>query len=81
MKKTYSKPELFYESFSLLGSIASSCDNLQHSANDATTCAVEVPDLGWIFSSTVTGCQVTGMDDKICQAGTAAEAFTTISGS
>lgn len=80
MKKTYTKPELYYENFSLLGSIAASCTDVDKNAQDANACSVMDDVLGMTIFTTVGICELTG-DGKICSAGTSTEAFGVVSGS
>ncbi|MDR0890231.1 MAG: hypothetical protein LBM28_06275 [Oscillospiraceae bacterium] len=56
MKKSYTKPELFYENFALLDSIAG-CD-MKSNFNEATGCEAYYDDLfeGWVFASATVGC-------------------------
>ena len=56
MKKTYEKPEVYFESFELSTSIAASCANPIHNmARDI--CGLEIPDVGAIFLNGIQGCK------------------------
>lgn len=65
MKKKYSKPEIFFESFEVSQCIAAGCEMISNAAEGE--CAVTVPDPGWddvhIFTSAVDACTTTP-DDK-----------------
>lgn len=71
MKKTYTKPELFYECFFLLNSIAANCENVITSA-DYTTCSVDIPGVGMVFVNNGV-CEIFAIDDKPCAASGAVE--------
>lgn len=67
MKKNYRKPELFYENFALLDSIAG-CD-MKSNFNEATGCVAYYDEdfEGWVFSSASVGCiLLSPKDDSIC---------------
>lgn len=67
MKRTYSKPEIYYENFALLDSIAG-CD-LKSNFNAATGCVAYYDERmeGWIFSEVNQGCSVlTQKDNNRC---------------
>ena len=50
MKKTYSKPEIIFESFKMTSSIANTCSGLQGYISDGSVC--EIVDNGFtIFNS------------------------------
>lgn len=71
MKKTYSKPELFYECFSLLNSIAANCEiALDHA--DWLTCSAEIPGVGNVFMTNGV-CEIFANDGKPCAASGAVE--------
>lgn len=63
MKKTYSKPQIMFESFSLSTSIAGDC-GVKTDAPAAGTCGMEYGDMGTIFLTDVAGCSIVfGIDD------------------
>ena len=67
MKKIYHKPDLFYENFALLESIAG-CD-LKSNFNEATGCLAVWNDRmeGWLFTDATQNCTVFSQkDDSIC---------------
>lgn len=80
MKKTYTKPELYYENFSLLGSIAASCSAFDMNAQDAATCSFYDEAFGVNIFANMTACELTG-NGQICVAGTSTEVFGVVSGS
>lgn len=53
MKKVYQKPEVYYESFTLMESIAGSCSVVANSGSE-TTCSVPVDGIGNVFIAGVT---------------------------
>lgn len=63
MKKTYSKPQIMFESFSLSTSIAGAC-GVKADAPAAGTCGVDYGFMGTIFLTNVAGCSTgVGIDD------------------
>lgn len=67
MKKSYMKPELYYENFALLDSIAG-CD-FKSNFNEATGCKAYWDEdfEGWIFANAMEGCNLMApRDDSIC---------------
>ena len=46
MKRAYSKPEIFFESFKLSSSIANTCDGLKCNTGDPLTCEVDISENG-----------------------------------
>lgn len=63
MKKLYSKPELFFEDFSLMDSIAS-CGTKVGATE--VTCSWTDPDSGWQIFNNQNICDTTPFDDTIC---------------
>ena len=64
MKKSYSKPQIMFEDFSLSTNIAGDCDNKVGSPSE-DQCGVEY-DGDMIFSTTISGCNVYPAEDLIC---------------
>lgn len=46
MKKAYSKPDIFFESFKLSSSIANTCEGLKGNSGDSENCEVDISDGG-----------------------------------
>lgn len=67
MKKTYTKPDVMYESFAMSNSIASGCTvKVGHEEN---TCGIELTSDISIFTSAVSGCTMKfedGQYDGLC---------------
>lgn len=57
MKKTYSKPQIMFESFSLSTSIAGAC-GVKIDTQAAGTCGVDYGFMGTIFLPEVAGCSI-----------------------
>ena len=55
MKKTYNKPVIVFESFTMSTNIASGCENPTNlpSQND---CGIELEGVGMVFATGMTGC-------------------------
>lgn len=58
MKKAYVKPEVYFESFELSASIATTCPKETHLPT-AGICGVYVPGAGVAFVTGITGCEYT----------------------
>lgn len=56
MKKTYSKPEIFFEDFSLSTSITAGCD-IDHGTQAKDQCGYYFGRDGMIFTEDVSGCR------------------------
>lgn len=67
MKKTYVKPELYFENFELSSNIASGCEK-QIRTQSYGTCGLDIPGLGTIFTDSVSGCtkKITDGDQSYC---------------
>ena len=70
MKRTYQKPQVLYEDFSLSNCIAGAC-KINPNANDKGECAVNLDpnwDSGWyIFNVGVSSvCNIPGKDGTLC---------------
>ena len=60
MKKAYSKPEIYFDSFELSSSIAAGCE---YKANFAAgACALADPAFGNVYLDGISGCAVTQVD-------------------
>lgn len=72
LKKTYTKPDLFFENFSLMGSIANTCSNGNGLVNSAELgpCGFKdenaFGDLIVFSTGTGGGCQIGGIGDDMC---------------
>lgn len=66
MKKAYTAPKIYYESFALSTSISAGCEGIANLSEGQ--CTVTVPDLGIEIFTIDLVCQVTapGTDDTIC---------------
>ena len=47
MKKAYSKPNIFFESFKLSSSIANTCDGLKCNTMDENQCEADITENDW----------------------------------
>ena len=59
MKKTYSKPDIAFESFSLSTSIAGNCE-VKTDTKAGGECAYPMDGLGNVFLTTIHACRVVG---------------------
>lgn len=64
MKKTYTKPEILFESFTLSTNIAGTCEIKTYLPSN-NTCGMEWEGVGIVFMETMTGCT----DVKISEGG------------
>ena len=66
MKKTYKKPEIYYESFTLSNNISSGCAGIANLAENQ--CSITIPELDYTIFMTDLICEVTppGGNDTIC---------------
>lgn len=66
MKKSYVKPQMYFESFQLSASIAAGCTFKANAAENV--CAFKDPDFGMIFTDSVEACKITppSGNDKVC---------------
>ena len=63
MKKTYSKPDIAFESFSLSTSIAGNCEIKTDTKADGE-CGYPIEGVGWIFlMEMIGGCQIKITED------------------
>lgn len=78
MKKEYSKPQLFYESFSLTGATIASCQ-VNSTAHLIDECTVNVDpnfDTGWyLFNIAYGACNVEPPKDQLCPYDISGEAY------
>ena len=71
MKKAYTKPELFYENFSLMGSIANTCGQdgtkaaVTNSA-DVSNCGYYDANFGGVIFSTEAVCEILTVGQNLC---------------
>ena len=61
MKKTYIKPEVYFEDFELSANIASGCGKPLNHAH--VECYPTVPGIGTVFLTKEAGCDYTSPDD------------------
>ena len=55
MKKTYTKPEISFESFLMSTNIAGDCEKKTNLPSN-TTCGMKLEGLGVVFTTTMNGC-------------------------
>ena len=61
MKKTYTKPELYFESFELSANIATGCGIITKTATQGI-CGYDQPGIGTLFVQKEAGCSYIGAD-------------------
>lgn len=71
MKKAYTKPELFYENFSLMGSIANTCGQngtkaAETNAADVTQCGYYDANFGGTIFNAEPVCNITPVGENLC---------------
>lgn len=67
MKKTYTKPELYFESFELSANIATGCGIITKTLTE-NACGYIQPGVGVLFVDSSTGCDYQGADgdNSVC---------------
>lgn len=63
MKKTYVKPEVYFESFELSTNIAYACGKPTHTPTNGT-CGVTINGIGTVFLSGIAGCKYTNINGE-----------------
>ena len=64
MKKTYTKPEIVFESFSFSTSIAGDCERIVGNPSRGTCGVPDATGQFPVFIDSNTGCVITGSDDQ-----------------
>lgn len=64
MKKVYKKPELYFDSFELNANIALGCLAISHHSD--SSCPIDDPALGKIYTEGVCTCTPGPGDSKVC---------------